>query len=121
MKTILIIEDNTLVRELIGSCLQGLPAKLQCVASAEEGLDLIRSGKQPSLVLTDVVLPKRSGTDLVRHLRAHSKTKTMPIIAVTVLGDGNSAQHLKSIGFSDVIAKPIDPARFATQVALWLN
>lgn len=121
MKTILVIEDNTLVRELIGSCLQNLRAKVRCVTSAEEGLDVIRGGERPDLVLTDVVLPKRSGAEFVQHLRAHPATRSLRVVAVTVLGDGNSAQRLRAAGFNDVIAKPIDPAQFATQVAKWLK
>ena len=121
MKNILVIEDNKLVRELIGSCLSKLRASVRSVTSAEEGLEVIRRGARPDLVLTDVVLPKRSGADLVQHLRAHAATRSMPVIAVTVLAGGTSAQQLKAMGFNDVISKPIDPARFAAQVAQWLK
>ena len=41
MKNILVIEDNALVRELIGSCLAKLRATVRSVTSAEEGLDVI--------------------------------------------------------------------------------
>jgi CheY-like chemotaxis protein len=121
MKTVLVVEDNALVAELIGSCLQSLRADLRCVNSAEEALDSLRSGFKPDLILTDIVLPKRSGTDLVKHLRSHSTTRDLPIIAVTVLGDETTANQLKSTGFDGVIPKPIDPARFAAQVAQWLK
>jgi CheY-like chemotaxis protein len=121
MKNILVIEDNALVRDLIGSCLAKLHVSVRSVTSAEEGLEAIRGVTRPDLVLTDIVLPKRSGAELVRHLRAHPSTKNMPVVAVTVLADESSALQLKSLGFNDVIPKPIDPARFAAQVAQWLK
>ena len=121
MKTILVVEDNALVRELIRSCLQSLRANLRCVTSAEEALEAIRSGLKPDLVLTDIVLPQRSGSELVQHLRSHPGTQNLPVIAVTVSGDETAIPQLKDKGFTDVIPKPIDPARFAAQVAQWLK
>jgi CheY-like chemotaxis protein len=79
MNAILIVEDNALVRELIRTCLQSLHANLRCVTSAEDGLEAIRSGFKPDLILTDIVLPQRSGTELAKHLRSHQGTQTLPI------------------------------------------
>jgi CheY-like chemotaxis protein len=121
MKSVLVIEDNALVRELILSCLSKLPVKLRAVTSAEDAVASMRSEGLPDLVLSDVMLPERQGTDLVQHLRAHPATASLPVIAVTTVGEEDGGAHLRKLGFTDVIPKPIDPVNFATQVSRWLK
>ena len=121
MKTALVVEDNPLVRELILSCLAGMDVGTRSAKSAEEAIDSIRQEGKPDLILCDVLLPQRSGTDFIRHLRAHAPTRRIPVVAVTVLADEQAAHRLRAAGFNDVIAKPIDPEHFAAQVARWLK
>lgn len=121
MKTILVVEDNPLVRELIVSCLAKLPAHVRAVNSAEDAIDAIRNDGKPDLILIDVVLPQRSGSDLIRHLRAQDLTRDVLAVAVTVLADENAESALRAEGFNDVIAKPFDPQQFTAQVARWIK
>jgi len=121
MKSVLVIEDNPLVRELIVSCLARIQANIRAVNSAEEALDTIRHDGRPDLILSDVVLPQRSGSDLVKHLRGNEMTRDIPVVAVTVLADPKDELRLRADGFSDVIAKPIDPALFTARVARWIK
>jgi CheY-like chemotaxis protein len=120
MKNILLIEDNPLVRELILSCLGELAVKTRAVTSAEEAISAIRE-EMPDLVVSDVMLPGRSGTDLIRHLRSYPSTQNLPVIAVTTLADSESETDLRGAGFTAVIPKPINPERFAAQVGRWLK
>jgi len=121
MKSILVIEDNTLVRELIVSCLAQMPVNVHSVPTAESGIDYLRQNRKPDLILSDVLLPQRSGSEFVQHLRAFPATRDIPIVAVTVFGGQDDVKRLKASGFSGVIAKPIDPQKFATEVAQWLG
>lgn len=115
MKKILIVEDNPLVCELIMSSLRMLPHSVRAVRTAEEALDAMRA-ERPDLVLCDVLLPGRSGADLVRHIR-NTGAHDMKVVAVTTLAGRNDAAKLKASGFDGIITKPIDPATFAADVA----
>jgi len=115
MKDVLVVEDNPLVREIILSCLSQLRARVRTTTTAEEAIVAIRASK-PDLVLCDVLLPGRSGVDLIGHLRAHAMTRELPVIAVTTLSGADSANKLRAAGFTDVIGKPVDPVTFVAQI-----
>jgi CheY-like chemotaxis protein len=95
--------------------------RVRVAKSAEDAVESMRRDGRPDLVLSDVVLPQRSGTDLIQHLRANPSTRSMKVVAVTTLADANTARRLRVAGFTDVIAKPIDPVHFAAQVARWMK
>ncbi|MCH7737095.1 MAG: response regulator, partial [Chloroflexi bacterium] len=80
MKTVLVVEDNPLVRELIVSCLAKLSARVRAVSSAEDAIEALRNDGKPDLILIDVVLPRRSGSDLIRHLRNQDLTRDVPAV-----------------------------------------
>lgn len=120
MKNLLLIEDNPLVRELMLSCLAELPIRIRAVTSAEAAITAMRE-EMPDLILSDVMLPGRSGTDFIQHLRNTPSTKHLPVIAVTTLADAESETRLRAAGFTEIIAKPISPERFAVQVGKYLK
>jgi two-component system, cell cycle sensor histidine kinase and response regulator CckA len=93
MKTILLVEDEDMLRGLIRELLE---IKGYQVLEASQGLEAIdvlkRNGKPVDLVLTDVVMPHMSGSELVVHLRkAHPDLKVIFMSGYT--GSNNAAIH----------------------------
>ena len=95
------------------------------ILTAREGakaLQLARGRKQPDIILLDVVMPGMDGYDVCRALKADEKTKDIPVIFVTSLGESQEEALGLALGAVDYITKPFNPAilkaRLANHLAL---
>jgi len=116
---ILVIDDEPTVRR---SMLEALAGDGYDCAGAEDGdLGLARvADYQPDLVITDILLPKLSGFELVAALRADPATRLTPIVIVTALTDRPSYRRLMELGADDFLSKPfaIDELVGAVEIQL---
>ena len=81
---------------------------MNAVGDAESAFDSIgeNAADAPDLVLTDVMLPGRSGLDLVGELRAIDRTSRLPIVVLTARGGATAAAEGMAAGADDYITKP---------------
>lgn len=103
MRTILIVDDEPVVRALLRDALE--PAGLR-LAEAADGSEALEAAwrEQPALVLLDVGLPHLSGVDVCRAL------KTNPHAPRVILMTGNATEiYAASCGADGVVAKPFRP------------
>ncbi|BCS97961.1 two-component system response regulator [Desulfoluna limicola] len=95
---------------------------LAFATSGEEGL-VAATKHQPDLLLLDVMMPGLNGHDLCRTLKEDPRTRSIPIIFVTAMGDVEDEQKGLQLGAVDYITKPISPpilkARVATHLSLY--
>ncbi len=106
MSTILLIEDNDSLREVLAKVLESEGYVVSVAASAEEGLIRLHDGSF-DLILSDLKLPKKNGLDLVKEIRALQNTT--PIIVMTAYGTIEIAVEAMKEGASDFITKPFSP------------
>lgn len=102
-RTVLVLDDNPDVGELLQRMLAGSPYHLVHVRTASRAISIARE-TQPSVILLDVVLPVQDGWEVLATLRADTRTATIPIIVCSVLPDRELAL---SLGAADFLAKPI--------------
>jgi two-component system, cell cycle response regulator DivK len=107
-KTILHVEDNELNRKMIRHLLRGTSYRLIEAPDGEAGLVMARE-EHPDLILMDVQLPKISGIEATRTLRAEPSTANTPIIAITSFALSGDEQRAKEAGASAYLAKPYSP------------
>ena len=107
-KTILYIEDNELNRKMIRHLLRGTSYRLIEAPDGEAGIAMARA-EHPDLILMDVQLPKISGIEATRALRAEPSTAATPIIAITSFALSGDEQRAKEAGASAYLAKPYSP------------
>ena len=107
-KTILYAEDNEFNRKIVRQALKQTSYRLVEALDGESAvtmaLDII-----PSLILMDVQLPKLSGLDATRQLRADPRTAKIPLIVVTSFALSGDEQKAKDAGASAYLAKPYSP------------
>ena len=108
MKTILYVEDNELNRKIVRDLLRRTSYRLIEAADGEAGIATALA-QHPDLILMDVQLPKVSGIDAVRTLRAEPATRDTPIIAITSFALSGDQQKAKDAGASAYMAKPYSP------------
>ena len=112
---ILIIEDNEKNRKLARDVLRVKGYKTIESETAEEGLKLAAE-KSPALILMDIQLPGIDGITALKRLRADSKTKNIPVIAITASAMTHNRQTMLAEGFDGYQTKPITLKDFLEEV-----
>jgi two-component system cell cycle response regulator DivK len=108
MKTILYVEDNEANRMLVRDLLRRTKYTLVEAFDGEAGVAKALEIK-PDLILMDVQLPKMSGIDATRRLRAEAATAATPILVITSFALSGDEQKAKDAGATGYLAKPYSP------------
>ncbi len=112
---VLIIEDNEKNRKLARDVLRVKGYRTIESETAEEGLKLAVE-KSPALILMDIQLPGIDGITALKQLRADSKTKGIPVIAITASAMTHNRQTMMAEGFDGYQTKPISLKDFLGEV-----
>ena len=104
---VLIIDDDRDFLEATGEALALEGLRVAVARTPEEALDEARSDP-PDVILLDILLGGADGLDVLEALRADPRTRGVPVLACTALGDRESARLLPVLGFDGLLAKPID-------------
>ena len=113
--TILVVEDEPAIQELVSVNLKHAGFLAVRAASAEEGYSAIRAAL-PDLVILDWMLPGQSGVALAKRLRSEERTRELPIIMLTArVHEEDKVQVLES-GADDYITKPFSPKELVARV-----
>lgn len=115
--SVLVVEDNPDLRSYISRLLQGDGWDVHAVADAEAALTQAQQ-LHPDLVLSDIMLPGRSGIDLLRTVRAVDDLHRLPVILLTARADAESAVEGFSSGADDYIVKPFERNELLARVRL---
>ena len=107
-KTILYVEDNEMNRKIVRDLLKRTKYELIEAFDGEAGVALALE-KHPDLILMDIQLPKISGMEATRQLRAAAQTAKTPIIAITSFALSGDEQKAKEAGATAYLAKPYSP------------
>ena len=114
-KTILYVEDNEMNRKIVRDLLKRTTYKLVEAHDGEAGvakaLEIL-----PDLILMDIQLPKISGLEATRQLRAQAATANTPIIAITSFALSGDDQKAKEAGATAYMAKPYSPFDLLTLI-----
>ena len=109
--TVLYVEDNPANVRLMERVLARRPGVRLLVADdGATGVAEARA-KQPDLVLLDLHLPRVSGEDALRQLRAHRQTRHIPVVVLSADAAEESIERLLAAGATDYLTKPLDIAR----------
>lgn len=112
---VLIVEDEPAIADNLSALLTAKGHKTAVCYEGAEGIT--RARKEPfELVLLDVMLPRMSGFDVCKLLRADPKTAKMKIIMVTGLGRMGDVEEAFRAGADDYLIKPFDSARLFKKI-----
>jgi putative two-component system response regulator len=118
--TILVIEDEPHIRDLLSGLLGALGYRLLMAASAEQALDALKV-VSPDLVLTDVHLGAMSGIELCAQLKADPRYELMPVVILTAVGDLEARVAGLAAGADDFFTKPVEFVELRTRLAALLR
>lgn len=107
-KHILIVDDYPDALDIWAFYLRSLGYK---VSTASDGASAIQQAEQlhPDLIVLDLELPRVSGFDVAKRLRANPDTQFTPMIAATGYSHFRQLQRARDAGFDQIVIKPCDP------------
>ena len=100
---ILLVEDSKPIRRANQSALQDVGYEVICAEDGESALQQARDS-QPDLILLDMILPKLSGPEVLRHLKDEPATAQIPVVVLSSLTEKNR-QKLMEEGAEEYIEK----------------
>ncbi len=106
MKTLLIVEDIELNRDLLAQLLED-EYRLEFAADGFAALDRVRETR-PDLILMDLSLPGLDGWETTRRLKADPTSASIPVVAVTAHAMPGDEARARASGCDDFLTKPID-------------
>jgi two-component system phosphate regulon response regulator PhoB len=115
MATVLVIDDEPDIREVIRFALEGAGFRVLEAGHADEARKLLGS-ERPDLLLLDWMLPGRSGLELAQQLKQSVKTRSLPIIMISARGEEEDRVRGLETGSDDYIAKPFSPREMVARV-----
>ncbi|MDV7391695.1 response regulator, partial [Arthrospira platensis SPKY1] len=119
--SIMVVDDTAQNLALMSELLR--PQYRVVVAnSGERALKLLHAGKQPDLILLDIMMPEMDGYEVIRRLKADPETERIPVVFLTAKSEVEDEAKGLSLGAVDYITKPISPpivlARVQTHITL---
>jgi two-component system cell cycle response regulator DivK len=114
-KTILYIEDNEMNRKIVRDLLKRTKYALIEAHDGEAGVAKALEAR-PDLILMDIQLPKMSGLDATKRLRAEAATANTPIIAITSFALSGDDVRAKEAGATAYLAKPYSPRDLLSKI-----
>ncbi|MCL2297350.1 MAG: phosphate regulon transcriptional regulator PhoB [Proteobacteria bacterium] len=120
MTTILIVEDEPAIAELLRVTLEAERYTVRDAGSAEAAWQIIEEAS-PDLLLLDWMLPGQSGLALAKRLRQQTRTKTLPIIMVTARAEEADKVAGLETWVDDYITKPFSPRELKARVKALLR
>jgi len=116
--TVLIADDVTLNRKLLGAYLKPYGLRLLEASNGEEAVSLATQ-ELPDLILMDMKMPVLDGDAAVRRLRAQDSTRGIPVIAVTALAMKGDEQEICAL-CDEYLTKPVKKADLLTKIRPFL-
>ena len=117
---VMVIEDEQDIRELIRYNLERAGFRVRAVADGEQGLKELFAAR-PDAVVLDLMLPGRSGLEVLRELREQPATSDLPVLVLTA----RSAEMDKLLGFEhgadDYLTKPFSPRELVARLRALLR
>ena len=111
--TVLIVDDNPQNLELLQAFLESLPVT---VHTAVDGMDALEKVRQyhPDLILLDIMMPRLSGFQVCRKIKADPATRDIQVLMVTALSELGDIEQATECGTDDFVSKPVN--KFELQV-----
>jgi len=103
-KTILLVEDDTFLAGMYVTKLELEGFRVFLASDGEQAIILAKK-EIPSLILLDIVLPKKSGFEVLAEVKKNISTKNIPVILLTNLGQKEDVQKGLKLGATDYLIK----------------
>ncbi|MCK5332385.1 response regulator [Candidatus Parcubacteria bacterium] len=121
-KKIIIMEDEEILQSLLKKKLEANGYEILVANNGEEGINLIKDGFMPDLILLDIVMPIKDGFEVLHDLRANDKFSSIPVIIISNSGEPVEIERIKKFDIVDYLIKAdFDPTEVLEKVSNFFN
>ena len=118
--TVLVADDEPHLLRLVKFRLEREGYRVLTAADGDAALQVARS-EQPDLCVLDVMMPKRSGFDVLRELRADERFNSTKVIMLTARAQDRDVDAGFSLGADDYVTKPFSPNELRVRISAHLS
>jgi len=105
---VLVIDDDPVILELLRVNFEIEGFDVISAADGQEGFERAQADR-PDIVISDIMMPRRDGLQLLHDLKSHPDTQDLPVILLSAKAQKNEVQQGIDLGADDYITKPFDP------------
>ena len=117
---ILVVDDSITVRRVTQRLLQREGYRVAMAADGLQALERLQE-ERPTVVLSDIEMPRMDGFDLARNIRADPRLKDLPIVMITSRIAGKHREHAKELGVDHYLGKPYSEDELMNLVRHYCN
>lgn len=114
---VLVADDEPHIGRIIKMKLEQGPFRVTLAYDGQQAIDVLEREPDIDLVLLDLMMPLRSGLDVLRHVRASERLRDLPCIILTAAGQEEQHQRAMELGADDFLTKPFSPKRLYQRTA----
>ena len=115
MAKVLVIDDDPVILELLRVNFEIESFEVVMARDGREGLEKART-ENPDVVLSDIMMPRLDGLELVSILREDPRTRTLPIILLSAKAQNAEVEQGLDLGADDYVTTPFDPLELIDRV-----
>ncbi len=109
MNTILVLDDSPTMVMSLSRILSKSGYTVETATNGKEGMDKLKAGMKPNLILTDLNMPVMDGITFIKEVRKHTPTRFTPIVVLTTESVVGKQTEARSAGASGWLTKPTQP------------
>lgn len=113
---VVVADDDPIIRQLFESKLSQMGCDVELAEDGGAAWKLLRGKKQVDLAIVDLDMPNVDGFELIQSVRAHPRTKYLPIVVVTSRTDAKAIQEAFNAGATSFLTKPLRWSTFASHI-----
>ena len=113
--TVLVVDDDPVILKLLEVNFEMEGFTVLVARDGQEGID-VATRDQPDLVVSDIMMPKKSGLELVIALKGDASTRDIPIILLSAKAQNADVRSGLEAGADDYVTKPFEPLDLVDRV-----
>jgi len=115
MKTVLVVDDEASLRNLVRTTLESDSYRILEASDGDEALEIALL-ERPDLLVVDWMMPGRTGIEVVKELRKTERGKEIPIVMLTARGQQVDIERGREAGVTVYLVKPFSPLQLIDTV-----
>ena len=114
---VLVADDEPHIGRIIKMKLEQGPFRVTLAYDGREALDVLAREDDIDIVLLDLMMPEKSGLDVLAAMRADARTRDLPCIILTAAGQEQQHRRAMELGASEFLTKPFSPKKLYARTA----
>lgn len=114
-------DDEPHIGRIVQMKLEQGPFAVTLTYDGDEVLDAVRAAEKVDLLLLDLMMPRKTGLEVLRLLREEERFNSLPIVILTAGGNAQDLRAAMQLGATEVLTKPFSPKKLYSLVARLTN